>query len=100
MLARTESPWASHANSNAHGIAREDFNLTASATVSKVVDEETSKAHASLCNPEGEDTIQHKLLWAFFEMDPYSAKSDGSTDNVAVQEHLVEGVANWGRRLK
>jgi hypothetical protein len=100
VLAWAESPRASHANRNTHSIAREDFDLTASAAVSNVVDEKTSEAHASLGNPEGKDTVQHKLLWAFLEMHPYSAESDGSTDNVAVQEHLVERVTDWGWRLE
>jgi hypothetical protein len=99
VLAWAEPPWAGHANRNAHSITGKDFNLTARATVSNIVDEETSKAHASLPNPEGKDTVQHKLLWALLEMHPDSAESDGCTDNVAVQKHLVERVADWGWRL-
>jgi hypothetical protein len=100
VLAWAEGPRASHANRNAHSIAREDFDLTTGTAVSNVVDEETPEAHASLSNPKGKDTVQHELLWAFLEMHPDSAKSDGSTDDVTVQEHLIERVTDWGWRLE
>jgi hypothetical protein len=35
------------------------------------------------------------LLVTPIEMHPYSAKRERSTNNVAVQENLIEGVADW-----
>jgi hypothetical protein len=95
VLAWTEPPWTSHANRNPHSITGKDFDFTASASISNVADDETSKAHASFPNPKGDDAVQHELLWGFLEMHPYSTESDGSTDNVTVQEHLVERVTDW-----
>jgi hypothetical protein len=99
MLARSETPRASHANGNTERITGKNFNVTTGATVADIVQDEATKTHASLGDPEGEHTIQHELLRAVLEMYPYSTKSEGSTHNVAVQKDLVEGVADWGWRL-
>jgi hypothetical protein len=99
MLARSETPRASHANVDTERITGKNLNVTISATVADVVHNEATKTHASLGDPEGEHTVQHKLLRAALEMHPYSAKSESSTHNVAVQKDLIEGVADWGWRL-
>lgn len=99
VLAGAEPPWASHADGHTKGVSGENLDIATGTTVSDVARDKADESPGSLHDPEREYAVEHELLRALLEVDPYRAERDGSTDNVAVQENLVEGVTHWGWRL-
>ena len=95
MLAWSEGPWAGHADSYAERITREDFDISAGSALANVANKKANEAEGALKRPDGHNAVQHELLGTRLEMDPYGAKSDSRTCNVAVQKDLIEGVADW-----
>lgn len=93
VLTGAEGPGASHADRDTKSIARQNLDIGTSTTLADIADKQARKTHRALCNPKRNDTIQHKLLWAVFEVNPYGSDSKRSTGNMTVQEDLVEGVA-------
>jgi hypothetical protein len=95
VLTRAEPPRASHADSHAEGVSGKDFNVTTGTTVSNIAHDEADESPGALHDPESKYAVEHKLLRPLLEMDPHSAECNGSTDDVTVQEHLIEGVTHW-----
>ena len=100
MLSRAEAPWAGHLDGDTEGVTRESLNLSRGAAVAHIVDNETGKTHEALSSPDSNNTVQHKLLGALLQVNPYSTEGKRGTNDVAVQEDLVERVTDGGGRLK
>ena len=94
VLARAEVPWACHADRNTESISWKNFNVAGSAAVSNVAHDKTNKSPGTLHTPESDNSVEHALLLAILEVDPYGAERERSTDDVTVQENLIEGVAD------
>lgn len=54
---------------------------------------------AYLESPQCYDTVHHPLLGPSIKVNPYASDCDRYTDNVAVQEGLIEGVPDGRWRL-
>jgi hypothetical protein len=99
VLSRTESPWAGHADSDAKSVTRKDLDIGLGTALTDIVHNDASKANESLHSPESDYTVEHELLRALVQVNPDCAQSKRGTNNVAVQENLVEGVADRRWRL-
>jgi hypothetical protein len=99
VLTRAECPWASHADSDAKSVTREDFDISLGTALADVAHDDASETEESLSSPDCDYTIQHELLGTLVQVNPDGAQSKRSTDNVTVQEDLVEGVTDRRWRL-
>jgi hypothetical protein len=100
VLAWAELPGASHTHCDTERVAGKYLDVSLSATISYVAHNQTEEANQSLNSPNSNHAVEHQLLWAGFKVDKHCTKRQCSADDVAVQEHLVEGVPHWRWRLK
>lgn len=92
MLAWAELPGASHAHCDTKRVAGKYLDVSLGTAISDVAYDQADEANRSLESPDSDHAVQHELLFAAFEVDKHSTKRQCSADDVAVEEHLVEGV--------
>ncbi len=90
VLTGAEAPWTGHLDGDAEGITWEYFDISRRAAVSNVVNNKTSKAQEALSSPDSDNAIEHQLLGALLQVNPNRAEGERGTNDVAVQEDLVE----------
>lgn len=98
MLAGSEGPGASHADVDADCVAWHDLNLGLGATATEVSDNDANKAVETVKSPNDDNTPNHELLLAVLEMDHQASEREQCSQDVEVQESLVESVSDsrWG----